>query len=89
MPPNTYFYRTVQGKPGFDTGRFVLRVEAAAFGRFVKAHWPRAGFSLARPDSEPGEVEALFTGRAGVGLFKANDVVCESPYTRLILVFER
>lgn len=88
LPPKTYFYAERATKKGFHSARFVMHVEAAAFGRFVRSRWRAAGIDLSRPDSEPGEVESLFTSPFGVGLFKANDVLCEPRYTRLILIFQ-
>ena len=88
LPQGTYFYEERPAKKGFNEGRFVMRTEAAAFGRFVRSKWRAAGIVLSRPDHEPGEVESLFTSPFGVGLFKANDVLCEPRYTRLILIFQ-
>jgi hypothetical protein len=88
LPPDTYFYAERPAKKGFHNARFVMRISAAAFGRFARSRWRTAGVVLSRPDSEPGEVESLFTSPFGVGLFKANDVLCEPRYTRLILIFQ-
>jgi hypothetical protein len=88
LPSGTYFYAERPAKKGFHDARFVVRISAAGFDRFVRSRWEAAGVVLSRPDSEPGEVESLFTSPFGVGLFKANDVLCEPRYTRLILIFQ-
>jgi hypothetical protein len=67
----------------------VLRVDAAAFRTFVDKAWERAGITTLRPDREPGEVEDLFQTPAGTGIFKANDVICDVPYTRLLLIYRQ
>ena len=87
LPPGTYFYRSLPPKRGLDRGHFVMRIDANAFQSFVDTSWDRAGIRLLRPDREPGEVEALFTTSRGTGVFKANDVVCRTPYTRLLLIY--
>jgi hypothetical protein len=58
-----------------------------AFKRFVDLRWKREGITILRPDQEPGEVEAVFTTPRGTGVFKANDVICDTPYTRLLLIY--
>ncbi len=88
LPKGTYFYRSLPVRKGFHRGRFVVPgLDARAFKRFAFARWPRAGFELPRPDSEPGEVESLLRAASGTGLFKANDVLCEPPYLTLLLIF--
>jgi hypothetical protein len=64
-----------------------MRVDVDAFRAFVDARWKRAGIRTLRPDREPGEVEDIFQTPTGTGVFKANDVVCKIPYTRLLLIF--
>jgi hypothetical protein len=67
----------------------VLRIDTTEFRTYVRSRWPKAGIFLARQDSEPGEVESLFTTSRGTGLFKANDVICDPPYTTLLLIYGR
>jgi hypothetical protein len=86
LPPGTYFYRALPDKKGLNRGRFVLRIDTTEFGEFVKTRWVQEGISLGRQDSEPGEVEALFRTSSGFGIFKANDVICDPPYTTLLLI---
>ena len=88
LPPRTYFYRPLPPKGGLNRGRLVVRMDAAAFGSYVRKEWPAAGYRLARPDSEPGEVESLVSSKTRVGLYKANDVLCDPPYVTLLLILE-
>lgn len=87
MPKGTYFYKPLSPKRGLNRGLFVLRVDADGFRTFIDKRWRRAGISTLRPDREPGEVEDIFRTRSGTGVFKANDVICETPYTRLLLIY--
>lgn len=64
-----------------------MQTEAKAFRAFVDRRWRRAGITTLRPDEEPGEVEDIFQTPTGTGVFKANDVVCDPPYTRLLLIY--
>lgn len=66
----------------------MLRIDAKAFRAFIDERWRRAGVRFLRPDAEPGEVEDIFTTPGGTtGVFKANDVICSPPYTRLLLIY--
>ena len=87
LPAGTYFYKRLPPRRGLDRGLFVLRSDAKSFRAFVDRRWRRAGITTLRPDEEPGEVEDIFQTPSGTGVFKANDVVCEPPYTRLLLIF--
>ncbi|MEA2516700.1 MAG: hypothetical protein QOG16_538 [Actinomycetota bacterium] len=87
LPKGTYFYKPLPEKKGLRRGLFVMKVDVAAFKDFVDTEWASAGIQLLRPDAEPGELEDLFRTPRGTGLFKANDVVCRTPYTRLLLVY--
>jgi hypothetical protein len=87
LPPRTYFYKPLRPRRGLDRGLFVLRIEAKAFRSFINKRWKRAGIRFLRPDAEPGEVEDIFTTPRGTGVFKANDVICSPPYTRLLLIY--
>lgn len=87
LPEGTYFYREVFAKGAFHRGLFVMSLDTGAFFRFVQAQWRKAGVFVSRQDREPGEVESFFTFRGGTGVFKANDVICDPPYTRLSLVY--
>ena len=89
LPKGTFFYRDLGRKGGFDRGRFVISLDTIGFRKFVRDRWPQADISLARQDTEPGEVESLFTTPQGTGLFKANDVLCEPPYTTLLLIYSK
>ena len=65
-----------------------MRVDAQAFRAFINEKWKRAGIRFLRPDAEPGEVEDIFSTPHGTaGVFKANDVICSPPYTRLLLIY--
>lgn len=87
MPAGTYFYKPLTEKRGLNRGLFVMRVTTTEFKDFIENEWEPKGIQLLRPDEEPGEVEDLFRTPRGTGLFKANDVVCQTPYTRLLLVY--
>jgi hypothetical protein len=87
LPKGSYFSQDLPVRGGFHRGVLLISMEAAAFKRFVGRTWERAGISLFRPDSEPGEVESFFRTSSGTGLFKANDVLCGTPHTRLLLVY--
>ena len=87
LPPRSYFYKALGRKAGLERGLFVLRVDANGFRAFIDTEWKRAGIRLLRPDAEPGEVEDIFSTPRGTGVFKANDVVCTPPYTRLLLIY--
>jgi hypothetical protein len=87
LPAGTYFYKQLPSKRGLDRGLFVVRIDVKAFKRFIDSDWPPAGIQLLRPDREPGEVEDIFATPRGTGVFKANDVICKTPYTRLLLIY--
>jgi hypothetical protein len=87
LPHGTYFYKGLPSKEGLDRGLFVMRIDVESFKSFTDSKWTSAGIQLLRPDQEPGELEDLFRTSRGTGLFKANDVVCRTPYTRLLLVY--
>lgn len=87
LPKGTYFTKRLRSKGSFHRGLFVLRIDAEGFRSFVERQWKAAGITTLRPDREPGEVEDLFNTRGGTGVFKANDVVCDPPYTRLLLIY--
>jgi hypothetical protein len=87
LPEGTYFYKELRPKGGLDRGFFAMQIDASSFKKFIDSRWKRAGIRLLRPDQEPGEVEDIFTTSRGTGVFKANDVVCEPPYTRLLLIY--
>jgi hypothetical protein len=87
LPRGTYFYRELDKRGGFNRGRFVVQIGTVELRRFIFEEWPAAGFVLTRPDHEPGEVESLFRGADGTGLFKANDVLCDPAYTTMLLIF--
>lgn len=87
LPPGTYFYKQLSPKRGLHRGLFVLRVDATGFRAFIDRRWRRAGITTLRPDEEPGEVEDIFRTADATGVFKANDVICDPPYTRLLLIY--
>jgi hypothetical protein len=87
LPKGSYFSEDLPVRGGFHRGVLVISLDAAAFDRFVKRTWERADIALFRPDSEPGEVESFFRTSSGTGLFKANDVLCGTSHTRLLLIY--
>lgn len=87
LPGGTYFYKPLPPKNDLQRGLFVMTVDAKGFRAFIDRRWRRAGIRTLRPDEEPGEVEDIFQTPAGTGVFKANDVICDPPYTRLLLIF--
>jgi hypothetical protein len=87
LPDGSYFYKQLPPKGGLNRGLFVMRIDVDAFKAFIGSEWQKAGIQLLRPDQEPGELEDLFRTSRGTGLFKANDVICATPYTRLLLVY--
>ena len=88
LPKGTYFYKPLPPRKDFTRGLFVMRVDADSFRAFVDRRWRRAGITTLRPDEEPGEVEDIFQTPGGTGVFKANDVICDPAYTRLLLIYE-
>lgn len=87
LPRGTYLYDELRPKAGLHRGKFAVRSQVTQVAAFIRKRWPAAGYALARPDSEPGEAEALFTGPRGSGLFKANDVLCDPPYVTILLIY--
>jgi hypothetical protein len=87
FPAGTYFYKPLSPKKNLHRGLFVMRVTSLEFKDFVDSKWTPRSIQLLRPDQEPGELEDIFRTPRGTGLFKANDVICETPYTRLLLVY--
>jgi hypothetical protein len=87
LPAGTYFYRRLSPRAGLNRGLLAMRIDTKAFKRFIDRKWKRAGIRLLRPDQEPGEVEDIFATPRGTGVFKANDVICATPYTRLLFIY--
>ena len=87
LPKGSYFSKDLPPKGGFHRGLLVLSVKADEFKRFTQTQWDSKGIALFRPDSEPGEVESFFRTSTGTGLFKANDVLCGTPHTRLLFIY--
>jgi hypothetical protein len=87
LPEGTYASQDFGKRVGYFQAILVMDVTTPQFARFVLRTWPEAGWQLGRGDSEPGEVEDVFTKSPAVGAFKAQDQPCHPPFTLMLVIF--
>ena len=90
LPKGTFAYQDLPVVSGFHRGLFAVPGgDTRSFANLVLGKWPKAGYTLGRGDSEPGEVEDDFTKGSGTGAFKANDLPCKKALMEILIIYTK
>jgi hypothetical protein len=87
LPAGTYRYQRLSNVAGYHRALFITPASTVDLARFILDEWPANGWTLGRGDAEPGEIEDQFYKDTAAGAFKAADMNCRHPHSRLLLVF--
>lgn len=89
FPRGTYAKEQLQPAQGYRRALLVIPVTLEKLTRHVLNVWPREGWALGAGDSEPGEIEDLFSKPPAFGAFRAQEVICEPGYSLMYLIFTK
>ena len=87
LPEGTYASVDAGAIAGYQMALLVVPGELSDLAGFILEEWPKAGYLLRRPDSEPGEIDANFVRAPAVGALRARSVLCKPGYSLMTLLY--